>query len=116
MFRSLPRNILRLLFVYKRRMKRMFRVTSRRGRERICWFANRAESTEGWALDELFTEQEIMPFLELLRRLQWEYRIEERIVPVDPRKLPSWNLVGRLFSLEDREQGMSLRIIGCVEG
>ena len=113
---SLPHNTLRPPFVYKRRMERKFRVTSRRGKARIHWFANRAESGEGWALDELLTEQEIVPFLELLRRLGWEYHIEEHVLPVDPRNLPSWNLVGRLFVLEDREQGIPLRIVGCVAG
>lgn len=105
-----------MFFVCEDEMVRLFRVTGTLGHRPVLWLVNRSGERGSFALDELFTEEEAAGFEKLLQSRNLEFRIEEIPRPVQPEELTSWNLVGRLFELE--EQGadhLSFRVVGCVE-
>ena len=94
----------------------MFRVTGTLEYRPVLWLVNRSGESEGYCLDELFTEGEAAGFEKLLQSRNLDYRIEEIPRSLNPEEMPSWNLVGRVFELEEEENALlSFRVVGCVE-
>ena len=109
-------NICRVFFVCEAEMTRVFRVTGRLEQQQVLWLVNRSGERGTYALDELFTEEEVAGFEKLLESRNQEYRIEEILRSLHPEDLPSWNLIGRVFELEDQgADQLSFRVVGCVE-
>jgi hypothetical protein len=109
-------NICRVFFVCEAEMTRVFRVTGRLEQQQVLWLVNRSGERGTYALDELFTEEEVAGFEKLLESRNQEYRIEEILRSLHPEELPSWNLIGRVFELEDQgADQLSFRVVGCVE-
>jgi hypothetical protein len=97
-------------------MTRVFRVTGRLEQQQVLWLVNRSGESGSYALDELFTEEEVSGFEKLLESRNLEYRIEENLRSSHPEELPSWNLIGRVFELEDQgADRLPFRVVGCVE-
>jgi len=113
---SLNYNICRVFFVCEDEMARLFRVTGTLGHRQVLWLVNRSGERGSYALDELFTEEEIAGFEKLLQRRNQKYRIKGIPRSVHPEELPSWNLIGRVFELEEQNADqLSFRVVGCLE-
>ncbi len=97
-------------------MTRVFRVTGRLEQQQVLWLVDRSGEPGSYALDELFTEEEVAGFEKLLESRNLEYRIEEILRSLHPEELPAWDLIGRVFELEDQAADqLPFRVVGCVE-
>jgi len=114
--RYLKYNIHRGLFVCEDEMARLFCVTGTLGHRQVLWLVNRSGERGSYELDELFTDEEIAGFEKLLQRRNQEYWIKEIPRSLHAEELPSWNLIGRVFELEEQDADqLSFRVVGCVE-
>ncbi|MBN2553642.1 MAG: hypothetical protein JXB06_12775, partial [Spirochaetales bacterium] len=82
----------------------------------VLWFVNRSGEPEFYALDEYFTSEEAADLEKLLRRRNWDCRIEKVCGPVGDGQAASWNLLGRLIELDPAEADqLCFRVAGCLE-
>ena len=97
-------------------MKPLFRVASTLEQGAVSWFVNRSGEPRLYALDECFTSEEAAGLEKLLRRCNWDCRMEKVRPSAEAGQGACWNLLGRLIELDPAEADqLSFRVVGCLE-
>lgn len=101
--------------VYEDEMERKFRVTGTVEDRAVIWFVNRCKEPGSYALDESFSREEAGRLDRLLKSRNLECRIEQIPGCAVALHSASWNLIGRLFRLDQSDEDqLSFPVVGCV--